>query len=448
MYPRISRRQSFTLGAGALGALTGAAALTSCGSGSSGSNGDGISLWNFFGPDPEGTEVSIWFETLAADWNESHDVQLDLRYIPNQTYMDGTTLQTAFTSGEGPDLFVISPGDFLRFGNGGALMDLSSHVPQELREDFASGNLEARSDGEAIYAIPFDAEPLAMFYSVEAFEKTGLSEGDIPETWDQFLDIADKLTTDTRFGALVEPAPGYYQNFTWYPFVWQSGAEFFDDSGNPTFDTPGVHGALQLWQDLVSNGLSPRQAQGTGANEVNANLGSGTAAMQQSGIWGVAQMAQNAPDVEYGVFHLPIPEGGQRATDIGGWAMAANAKGKNPEAAAEFIMWAYGSSEPEQVERLVGWNAGAKSNLPTRLSVVDAANEQNAYSEGALQYFVDEVYPTGRPEPRFPPEVYKPISDALQACMLNGEAPATAAGRAQEQLESFMSGYNGLSIEY
>ena len=128
MYPRISRRQSFKLGAGALGAAAGAAALSSCGSGSSGGDGDAISLWNFFGPDPEGTEVSAWFETLAADWNESHDVQLNLRYIPNQTYMDGTTLQTAFTSGEGPDLFVISPGDFLRFGNGGALLDLSPNL--------------------------------------------------------------------------------------------------------------------------------------------------------------------------------------------------------------------------------------------------------------------------------------------------------------------------------
>src|SRR5699024_5455417 len=130
MHPRISRRQSFRFGAGTLGALAGAGALSSCGSGSSGGNGDAISLWNFFGPDPEGTEVSTWFENLAADWNETHDVQLDLRYIPNQTYMDGTTLQTAFTSGEGPDLFVISPGEFLRFGNVWALMDLYSHVQE------------------------------------------------------------------------------------------------------------------------------------------------------------------------------------------------------------------------------------------------------------------------------------------------------------------------------
>ena len=23
-----------------------------------------------------------------------------------------------------------------------------------------------------------------------------------------------------------KPAPGYYQNFTWYPFMWQGGGDF------------------------------------------------------------------------------------------------------------------------------------------------------------------------------------------------------------------------------
>lgn len=446
MHPRISRRQSLQLGAGVFGAAAGAAALSSCGAGSGGA--DTISLWNFHGPDPAESAVSDWIQELAADWNAEHDVQVELRYIPNQEYMDGTTLQTAFTSGEGPDLFIISPGDFLRFANGDALLDLSSVISEDIRADFTPGSLEARSADDSILAVPFSAEPLAMFYSVEAFENAGLSEGDIPETWDQFLNIADTLTTDDMFGALMEPAPGYYQNFTWYPFVWQGGQEFFDESGAPTFDTPAVHEALGFWQELVAGGMAPRQSQGTGANEVNTNLGAGTVAMQQSGIWGVAQMAENLPDFEYGVFHLPIPDGGERATDVGGWAMAANKDGKNPEAAAEFIAWAYASDDPAQIERLVNWNAGAKTNLPVRNSVIDAANEQGAYDDGALQFFVDEVNPTGRPEPRFPPEVYKPISDALQNAMLDGEDPSTAAGRAQEQLEEFIDGYDGVPIEY
>ena len=448
MRSQFTRRQALQFGAGALGATAAAGSLAACGSGSGGGGGSSMSLWNFYGPDPAGSTSSDWIEGLAEDWNADHDVQLDLRYMPNKQYMDGTTLQTAFTSGEGPDLFFISPGDFLRYANGGALLDLSPAITDEMRSDFTPGSLEARSDGDSVLAVPFSAEPLAMFYSVEAFEKAGLSEGDIPETWDQFLDIAEKLTTPDMFGALMEPAPGYYQNFTWYPFVWQGGQEFFDDSGNPTFDTPAVHAALGFWQDLVENGLAPRQSQGTGANEVYTNLGAGTVAMQQSGIWGIAQMAENMPDFEYGVFHLPTPEGGERVTAVGGWAVAANAAGSNTDAAAEFVTWAYASDEPAQIERLVEWNTSAESNIPCRTSVIDAANEKGAYDDGALRYFVDEVNPTGRPEPRFPPEVYKPISDALQSAMLSGEDPAAAAGRAQEQLEEFISGYDGVPIDY
>ena len=57
-----------------------------------------------------------------------------------------------------------------------------------------------------------DVVPLAMYYSLKAFEEAGLSESDIPKTWDQFLEIAHKLTKGDRFGCLFETAPGYYQN--------------------------------------------------------------------------------------------------------------------------------------------------------------------------------------------------------------------------------------------
>lgn len=446
MIHNLTRRGVLKVGAASVTALGGLSTLNACSQG--GSDANEISLWNFFGPDPSGTPVSDWINDLVEDWNSTHDVKVAPRYIPVQTYMDGTTLQTAFTSGEGPDLFIISPGDFLRFANGGALLDLSAALSPDIRDDFAPGFLEARSVGDKIYAVPFDAEPLAMFYSISAFEKAGLSEGDLPKTWDQFLDVADKLTNDKQFGALIEPSPSYYQNFTWYPFVWQTGQDIFDKDGNPQFDNPGVRSALQFWQDLIKNGLAPRQAQGTGSNEANTNLGAGTVAMQLTGIWSIAQLEQNLPDFEYGVFQLPIPDGGTPQTDVGGWAMAANAQGKNTEAAAEFVAWAYASPDTSQVQRLVDWNTKAKSNLPTRKSVLQAARNTDLFKGDKFAYFVDEVYPTGRPEPRFPPEVYKPISDALQSCMMNGVNPGEAAEQAQQKLVDYMGTYNGVSIDY
>ena len=36
-------------------------------------------------------------------------MKVEFVYVPNNAYMDGTKLPTAFASGAGPDLFIISP---------------------------------------------------------------------------------------------------------------------------------------------------------------------------------------------------------------------------------------------------------------------------------------------------------------------------------------------------
>ncbi len=63
-----------------------------------------------------------------------------------------------------------------------------------------------------------------------------------------------------------------------------------------------------------------------------------------------------------------------------------------------------------------------------------------------MQVFRDQIFPGGRAEPRFPPEVYKPISDAIQACQLNGADPAREAERAAQQIDAFLAGYSGAPI--
>ena len=82
----------------------------------------------------------------------------------------------------------------------------------------------------------------------------------MPKTWDELLEVASKLTTDKRFGVLFDVSPGYYQNFTWYPFMWQGGGEFQAADGKSAFNSPASIQALKLWQDAVNAGAAPRQA--------------------------------------------------------------------------------------------------------------------------------------------------------------------------------------------
>lgn len=407
-----------------------------------------ISLWNFYGPGGQTKSQNDWIIKLAADWNATHDVQVRLRYVPNKDYKAGPTLQTSFSAGAGPDVFLLSPGDFLRYYNGGALADLTPHLEPGMREDFLPEVLATRLVDDRVYGLPMEIEPLALFYAEDAFERAGLSEGDLPTTWDDLLGLAERLTTPDRFGMLFETNPGYYQNFTWYPWLWMAGGEVLTpDQHRSAFDSPATRRALRLWQDAVGAGSAPRRVQGEGGNDSISNLAQGYCAMQQLGIWGIAEIAEQAPGFRYGVTPMPAPPGATATTALGSWAMVANAKGANPEAAAEFVAWALGSADPACVERMRQWNTEAKTGIPPRHSVRRAAEEHGAFDDGPMRVFADQVMADARPEPRYPPEVYRAISDALQATQLDGADPGTAAAGAAEQIDAFLDGYDGAAIQ-
>ncbi len=454
---RLGRRR--LLGYGATAGLVGLVpGLASCGKSSSsssaaassagagGTSGKELTFWNFYGPSPKPSPQSEWFVNLAAAWNKNNDVKVKLRYVPNADYVNGNTLQTAFASGSGPDIFLLSSGDFLRYYNGKVLHDLTSAVPASVQSDYVSGVLNTRSVDGKLYGLPMEIEPLAMYYNQQAFEAAHLSEADLPKTWDQLLQVGQKLTSGNKFGVLFETAPGYYQNFTWYPFMWQGRGLAVGADKKSAFDSTAVQQALAFWQQTQKMGITPKKPLGTGANDAPSNLGSGYVAMQQTGIWSVADMAQQKPKVKYDIFPLPTPPGGKPATDGGGWAFAANAKGSDPTTAAKFIAWALGSASADSVERGRLWNTVAKSNLPPRAAVQKAAEAHGAFTSGVLKKWAQLVVPSAQPEPRFPPEVYKAISDAIQSTQLAGADPKSAASTAASTINSFLAGYSGGAI--
>src|ERR1700693_3539416 len=248
-----------------------------------------LSFWQFYAPARQLGIQSKWFEDCVKGWNATHDVKVELQYAPVQEYLRGSKLQTAFASGQGPDIFIISPGDFLRYYNGGVLVDLTPYLEDAAKEDLFPNVMETRMVDEKIYGIPFDVVPLAMYYSLKAFEEAGLSESDIPKTWDQFLEIAHKLTKGERFGCLFETSPGYYQNFTWYSFMWQGGGDIATPDGKRSaFASSASVQALKFWQDAIQQNVAPRNMLGTGGWDPIANLASGFCAMQNLSITGVS----------------------------------------------------------------------------------------------------------------------------------------------------------------
>src|SRR5699024_1604701 len=73
----------------------------------------------------------------------------------------------------------------------------------------------------------------------------------------------------------------------------------------------------------------------------------------------------------------------------------------------------------------------------------EVLEEKDAFADAHYRTFREDILPTGRAEPRFPPVVYKAVSDALQAVQLAGADAAEEAARAQKTIESYLETYRG-----
>lgn len=414
---------------------------------SSSAQSEPLVFWNFYAPGGAVSTQSEWYENMVQAWNETHEVQVRLEYVPPPADSYYQKVATAFAGGVGPDIFLLSPSDFLRYANGNALVDVGAYMDDAAKADFFEGAMRSRTVEGKILGLPIEVQPLAMYYDVRAFEDAGLAEADIPQTWDQLFDVADQLTNDERYGVLFHTAPGAYQVFAWSPFMWQGDGDVFTPDGqHSAFNHPGTVQALQFWKDAIDSGVAPRSFLGNSGSDIPANLGVGYCAMQEANTSPIAAIRATAPDLEYGIFRLPVPEGGTYTTNSGGWAFVANSNGRNPEAAAEFIVWAIGSMEDDSITRVVDWCTKAKSDLPPRQSVLDRATEEGTYASGPLQIFAEEILPGARGESRTPPELVQFTTDAIQACQLGGADAQQTADATHEKIEAFFATYDGAPI--
>ena len=244
------------------------------------------------------------------------------------------------------------------------------YITPEAQADFPDGVIASRKVDGKIYGIPMELEPMAFYYSVKAFEDAGLNENDVPKTWDELLELGKKLTTVRSLRPAVRDHARLLPELHLVS-VHVAGRRRVPDRRRQERLrlAGGRRRRSSSGRTPSTSGVAPRQVN-SGGWDIVANLGAGYCAMQNMGIWGISAMENNAPDVPYGIFKLPVPDGGKYVTVGGGWAFVANAKGKNPEGAGKFIAWALASMDPDSIQREVDWCTVAKSDMPTRTSAL------------------------------------------------------------------------------
>jgi multiple sugar transport system substrate-binding protein len=256
-----------------------------------------------------------------------------------------TRIQTAITSGQGPDVLNIgntwaaslqATDAFLPFDNDAmnAIGGKDKFVPTAL----ATGGKE----GQDPTSVPLYGLAYGLYYNKAMFAAAGLQP---PKTWEEMVAAAKKLTDPAKKTYGMALAAGSYTENVHFAFInaAQNGADWFDADGKPTFTGDGnVQGVLR-YLDLMQKDKV--------ANTSNAQYDNGTKAVNDFATKKVAMVLnQNNADSsivangmkssEYGVTAFPAPAGGKQvASHVAGINLSIFKNTKNKDAALKFVKY-------------------------------------------------------------------------------------------------------------
>lgn len=388
---------------------------------------DVLRFWTFEYDEP----VDPFFEQYVEEWNATHELQVERQEFPWAQYT-GEILTTGIATGEAPDVFFISPGDWRRYAESGLALPLEDYMPDYLMEDLLPAAVDAVTLDGHIYSVPFEMEPVALWYNKEMLEEAGV---EVPTTWDELLAAAEALTTEDRYGILLPMNPDYFENFIFYPFLWMAGADVVnEDFTEAAVNTPEAARALDLWGTLVREGWAAPNS--TGNDPTDERFGTEQAAMFVSGYWVWGWLTANYPDIvdKIGVAPIPAPdEGDEMATVYGGWTVMVYADTEHPEEAAEFAINMFGA---EDNTRATEWGTVYNTKLSPRQSVL--TENEEFYAEFPHDVFANEIFPIAQAEPSYPPEIAQSVWEALQSVMFLDVPPEDAAQAWADSINAYL----------
>lgn len=187
-----------------------------------------------------------------------------------------------------------------------------------------------------IRAIPYDAEPIVLYYNADAFAKAGLALPGVTYTRAQFLSDARKLSVGSHKALAIEP--GFFTVNAW------TIADGVPAVKNGTLDltNPRLIDQVQSFFDLVSMEHVANPPEASGSDNAQADFTSGAADMLIEGPWMYSTFA-SAAKFTLGVTIVPSTSGKPSGMTAGsGFGIAKNCA--NPDAAFTAIQTMTSSS--------------------------------------------------------------------------------------------------------
>lgn len=328
----MQRRTARQLTAGAI-ALTAALTLSACGSGfnsSGGGSGDASKLTSsksalniLIGSSGDAESAAV--KEAAASWSKSSGIGANVQLAND---LDQQMAQ-GFASGKPADVFYVSTAALPGYASNGSLLAYGDDLKN--KSDFYPTLTKSFTEDGKLYCAPKDFSTLALFINTDDWKAAGLTDADIPKTWDQLKSVSEKLTQDGRAGLTMSP-----QWERLGAFMQQAGGGLTNsDQTKATVDSAANAKALNYAKSLLNDG-SMKFSSDVGESWGGDAFGKNKAAMTVEGNWLTGAMASSYPSVKYKVVELPEgPKGAGTLQFTNCWGIAKASK--NQKAAVSFV---------------------------------------------------------------------------------------------------------------
>ncbi len=253
-------------------------------------------------------------------------------------------MTTALATGANlPDVMGLEIGFVAKFAEGGGLEDLSKppYNANALSDRFFKFSVaQATSRGGIRAAMPADIGPGALFYRKDLMDKAGITEAQLTQSWDSFID-AGKLLKD-KTGAYLIPHAAAIKDIILRSGLHDGEGIYFDGQGKVLVESARFVQAFETAKRARAAGIDAKI--GAWSNEWSEGFKRGTVATEMMGSW-LAGHLKNwiAPDTK-GLWRSASLPGGVNAS-WGGSFYAIPKGAKNKALAWEFVKFMTTSKE-------------------------------------------------------------------------------------------------------
>jgi multiple sugar transport system substrate-binding protein len=232
----------------------------------------------------------------------------------------GQQLAQGFASGNPPDIFNLSNGEYAKYAKAGNLATLDNL--KNVKSFYPSLRAAYTYKGH-LYAAPKDFSTLALVINTASWSAAKLGTA-YPTTWAQLASVAKKLTRNGQVGLCTNP-----EFHRLGVFMIQAGGWLVSKDGKKaTVNSAANLKAFNFVKSMIKAG-SMKLTNQIGAGWGGEGFGKKECAMTIEGNWISGAMIHDYPTVKYKVVQLPAGPAGKGTIQYdGGWALAAASKNK------------------------------------------------------------------------------------------------------------------------